>query len=177
MTDTATDTTSTDDAGAIADPAETAGAADQSAEIEKWKALSRRHEERAKANAAAAKELEELRASAMSDQEKAVVAARAEGRLAALREAAVKVVDAEVRAAAAGRSIDIEALLEGLDRTRYIDDDGEVDRDGIVKWVDRVAPAQPTGSVLDLGQGARGLDQRALNGDPLLRDLIAKVGA
>lgn len=163
-TDT-TDTTSTD----------TDETVDWKAEAEKFKALARKHEDRAKANSTAAKELEELKTASMNDQEKAVALARIEARTEALRDVGAKLVDAEVRAAAAGRNVDIDALLEGLDRSRFIDDDGDAKRDEIVAWVDRIAPADETFSV-DLGQGARGADQRALNGDPLLRDVKAKLG-
>lgn len=174
--DTATEATTTE--AAVTETVETdTDTTDYKAEAEKWKNQARKHEERAKANASAARELEQFRTAAMSDQEKAVEAARAEGRTEALRESGTKVVDAEVRAAAAGRSVDIEALLEGLDRAKFLGDDGEADRDAITAWVDRVAPKpEPTEAGFpDLGQGVRGQAQ-ALNGDPLLRDLKSKVG-
>ena len=146
-------------------------------EAEKWKGLAQKHEARAKTNATAANELDQLRKATMSEQEKAV----AEARAAADREAAVKygarLVDAEVRAAAAGRNIDVAALLEGVDRSRFLDDDGEPLVKEITAWLDRVAPvaeATPAGFP-DLGQGNRGTPALALN-DPLLKDLVAKVG-
>lgn len=137
-------------------------------EAEKYKALARKHEDRAKANAKAEKELEQLRQQSMSDTEKAIAVAKQEARTEALREFGAKVVDAEVRAAVAGRNVDADALLEGLDRARFLDDDGEPDRDAITAWVDRIAP-QPAESFPDLGQGARG-GTGAIT-DPLLRDL------
>lgn len=153
------------------------GDVDLAAEVEKWKGLSRKHEAKAKENADAAKQLDELRAQSMTDTEKAI----AEARAAADRDAAVRygarLVDAEVRAAAAGRPIDVAALLEGLDRSRFLDDDGEPDVKAIGAWVDRIAPAAETPSParVDLGQGARGNGAVALN-DPLLKDLMSKVG-
>jgi hypothetical protein len=77
----------------------------------------------------------------MSDTEKAVEAARAEARTAALREVGGRLVDAELRAAAAGRPIEVDALLEAVDRSRFITDDGDVDRKALAAWVDRIAPA------------------------------------
>lgn len=148
------------------------------AEISKWKELSRKNEDRAKANAKAATELEELRAQSMTDQERAVAQARQEARQEALIEAGQgRAVDA-IRAAAAGRPVDVEALVEGIDPTRFLGDTGEPDREAIEQWVSRVAPERTAGSS-DFGQGARGVpesDQRSLNGDPLLRDLKSKLG-
>lgn len=98
-----------------------------------------------KANGEAAKfrrELEKLRTDALSDNERAVALARAEGLAEGVKTGATRLVDAEVRAAVAGRNVDVKALLEGLDRTRFLTDDGEPDTDRIAKWVDRIAPPQ-----------------------------------
>jgi hypothetical protein len=124
--------------------ADTGDTTDWKAEAEKFKALHRKQEERAAKNAAAAKELDRIRAESATDMEKAVAAAAAEARTDALRTVGSRLVDAEVKAAAAGRDIDIKALLEGLDRSRFLDDDGEPDVDAISKWVDRIAPTGDT---------------------------------
>ncbi len=159
-------------------PADTAP--DLAAELEKWKAQARKHEDRAKANAAAAAELEQLRQQTMTDQEKAVEEARRAARAEVLAEVGASRVDDAVRVACAGRSVDVDALLDGLDRHRFLAEDGTPDRDGIAAWVDRIAPA-PTedqaAGVPDLGQGARaGLMSSPLDSDPLMRDLKAKLG-
>lgn len=150
---------------------------DQAAELERWKSLARKHEDRAKANAEAAKELEKVKAASMSDQEKAVAAARSEATTETLRKVGFRLVDAEVKAAAAGRSVDVDALLEGLDRSRFLDDEGEPKVTDIVAWIERLSPvAEETSKpFLDLGQGVRP-NSAALNGDPLLRDLKAHLG-
>ena len=132
---------------------------DLAAELDKWKAQARKHEERAKANAKAAKELEEFRKQSMTETEKAIEEARTEGRRQALTEAGTKVAAAELRAAAAGRMTaeQLDTLLDGINLARFIDDDGEVDRDALAGFVDGIAPQKDsTGSPLDLGQGARG---------------------
>jgi hypothetical protein len=173
----------TPDTGApIPDPANepepvTGGPADLAAEIEKWKAQARKHEDRAKANAAAAKELEQVRAAAMTDQERAVAEARAQARTETLKEVGAERVADAVRVAAAGRLVDVDALLEGLDRTRFLDADGQPDVAAITTWVDRVAPKPSEGPAgfPDLGQGAR-TPSHALNGDPLTRDLKNVLG-
>lgn len=163
---TTTDTTTTPDTGDLA------------AEVQKWQNLARKHEERAKANAAAAKELETLRAQSMTDQEKAVAAARTEARAEALREFGTSRVDDAIRVAAAGRNIDVDGLLEALDRARFIGENGEPDRAAIAAWIDRIAPKPDDNGPrpLDLGQGVRGGQNAALNGDPLERSLKQALG-
>jgi glucose/arabinose dehydrogenase len=129
----------------------------------------------------AAEELEKLRKAAMSEQERAIVEARAEGRLSAMSEFGARVVDAEIRAAAAGRFTDgqMRVLLQGLNRSAFLAEDGSVDEKSVHEFVDGIAPppqqATDQRTILDLGQGARG-DANALNGDPLLRDIKAKLG-
>lgn len=165
------------------------GILDWQAEANKWKALARQHEEssekaneRAKANARAAKELETLRQQSMTDQERAVAEAKAVGRSEAIATFATQLVDAELRAVAAGR-LDPKALnvlLQGLNRQAFLLDDGTVDTKSVREFVEGIAPpppepAAPERTVLDLGQGARG-DAMALNGDPLLRDIKNKLG-
>lgn len=152
---------------------------------------SRKWEDRAKANAKAAKDLEEVRRQSMTEQEQAVAEAVAAARAATLAEVGAELVDAEVTAAAAkltagGRTVDADALLEGIDRARFLGEDGKPDSAAIATWLDRVAPKaaeqpkeqQPAPAFPDLGQGNRGGGQSnmALNGDPLLRDLKTKLG-
>lgn len=156
--------TTTDPAAAPTDPPEptTETSTDTAAEIEKWKTQARKHEERAKANAAAAKELEQFKQQSMTDTEKAVEAARNEGRSEGAKSASERIARAEIRAAAAGRNVDVTALLEGVDAKRFLDDDGEPDTKAITAWMDRIAPAGdspkpkprvPTGA-RDAGTGA-----------------------
>lgn len=133
---------------------------DWKAEAEKWQSLSRKHEERAKANAEAAKERDELRRKGMSDQEKAVDEARAEVRTSTLREVGGRLAKAEIRAAAAGRMApaQLDALLDGVDVVAFLTDDGEVAADKVKKFIDGIAPpADPNAPppVPDLGQGPR----------------------
>jgi len=146
---------------------------DPAAELAKWKDLARKHEERSKANAEAAKELEKLKAQGMSETEKAVATAKAEARAEALKEAGSMLVDARVETAAAGRGIDTAALLEGLDRTRFLAEDGKPDTKAIQAWVDRLAPAgnggTPNGGRPDTGQGNRGPTSKPSDMNSLIR--------
>lgn len=180
MTDTAADTaTETTTTEATTQTVDTTGD-DPAKEIEKWKNLARKHEDRAKSNDRAAKELEALKQQTMTDVEKAAAQARSEGRTEALIEVGAKLVDAEVRAAAAGRPVDVDALLEGLDRSRFLDDNGDANQTAIAAWVDRVAPKPDedtaTTRSFDLGQGHRPDASTSLGGDPLERDLKRKLG-
>lgn len=126
-------------------------------------ALDRMKAERAQAVKEAKelrRELESVRLSSLSDAEKAVELARAETRQETLRAVGGRLVDAEVRAAAAGRlaTEQVDALLEGLDRSRFITDDGDVDRDALASWVGRFAPSTNPGPQRpygDVNQGAR----------------------
>lgn len=176
MTDTAPDTGTPDappEAPPEAPPDEAPDPAALAEELNKWKAQARKHEERAKANAAAAKELDEVRKAAMSDTEKAVEIARQQARAEVVAEFGGKLVHHAIRAAVAGRGVDADALLEGLDPTRFLNDDGEADMEAITSWVDRIAP-QPEGRIPDLGQGAR--NTTPLGGDALERMLRNAVG-
>lgn len=141
---------------------------------EDWKAKyeetlkeARKHEDRAKANAAAAKELETLKQSSMTEQQKAVEAAKGEARTETLREVGGKLAEAAIRVAAAGRQVDVDALLEGIDASKFLDDNGDPNAKAITAWVDRVAPADDGTKPppkRDLGLGARGGQQS--NSDP-----------
>lgn len=154
---------------------------DYKAEAEKFKALARKHEERAKSNAEKAKGYDELKKSQMTEQEKAVDAARAEARAEVLRESAPRLVSAEFRAVAAGRltAEQVVELIEDLDMTKYLTEDGEVDTERVTKKVDALAPKGDGKPVFpDLGQGKRtaasaSLDPRAADLAQIEADLAA----
>lgn len=128
---------------------------------------------------AATAELQKLQEANMNEVDRALSAAKAEGRTEALREAGTRMVDAEVRAAAAGRNVDTDALLEGLDRTKFLGDDGDPNRDAITAFVNRIAPSpQERGDGFktpDLAQGVRGNDI-PLGSNSLEESLRAKLG-
>lgn len=176
--ETATETTetATEEAQASTETQPQEAATDLAAELERWKAQSRKNEDRAKANAEAAKELERLKREALPEQERLVEEARAAARAEALAEVGEERVESAVRVAAAGRQIDVDAVLEGLDRKRFLSDDGKPDTAAIKAWVERIAPITETATAVDLGQGARQGSDLALNGDPLLADLKNKLG-
>lgn len=183
MSDT-TDTTTTtaeEPQGTDTTSAEPQGSdTDWKAEARKWEERAKKNEAKAKEHATAAKELEQLRQQSMTDAEKAIEHARTEARQQALAEAGGKVAAAEIRAAAAGRleAAQVETLLDGLNLARFIDDNGDVDRDKVAAFVDGIAPKTDTAPAgfPDLGQGTRSTQQMALNGDPLEQTLKQKLG-
>lgn len=113
---------------------------DHKSAAEKWKAQARKHEQRAKANAEAAKELAKIKREGMSELDKkvdeAVAAARAEERV----KSGVRVARSAFLAAAKGRLADPAEVVEDINLKRYVDDDGEVDDDAIAALVDKLAP-------------------------------------
>lgn len=148
------------------------------AEVDKWKAQSRKNEERAKANAKAQRDLDELRQQSMTEQERAVEAARAEARTEVLKEVAETRVADAFRVAAAGRGIDVDELLDGINLSRFVTDDGP-DTGAISAFVEKIAPAKSDDGdpFPDLGQGARASGSAPLNGDGLVQALKNAVGA
>lgn len=136
---------------------------------------SRKWEERAKKADA---RLDDARLAAMSEQERAIETARSEARAATLLELGqVRVGDA-FRVAAAGRDIDIDSVLEAVDLSKFLDDDGHPDTVKVGDWVERIAPLPETSAtpkVPELGQGARPTPP-GLNSSQLERDLMAKLG-
>jgi hypothetical protein len=118
----------------------------------------------------------------MSDQERADAEATAKARADALREAGGRLVDAELRVAANGRTFDTNALL-ALDRTTFLTDDGDVDADAIKTWVEEhssatetstePAPQGPLGAGIDLGQGSN--QNVAIGDDAAFRRMLTDL--
>jgi hypothetical protein len=98
-----------------------------------------------------ASRLEALELEMSSDQEKAERRAREE----ALRETAPRLVRAEFKAAAKGvlSGEQLQAVLEDLDLTKYVGQDGEVDEAKVQRKIAALAPKTGTGSSAGFGQG------------------------
>ncbi|MFJ6579252.1 hypothetical protein ACIQMY_25235 [Streptomyces sp. NPDC091368] len=101
------------------------------AERDKWQSLSRKQEERAKANADKARRFDELEAASKTEAEKlAERATAAEGKASALVQRAVR---AEVKALAAKGFADPSDAAAFLKLGDYVDDAGEIDEKAIEK--------------------------------------------
>lgn len=124
------------------------------AEVDKWKSLSRKNEQQAKSNMAAAKELEEIKKSQLSETEKLIEQTKEETALSIRREFATKLVDAELKSALQGRMLEAGALLS-FDKSSFVQDDGNIDSDAIQSWVEAHSK-QSEIPAPDLGQGSRG---------------------
>lgn len=151
---------------------------DLTAEVDKWKALARKNEERAKANSSAQAELDKLREATATEQEKAIAQARKEATTEAAKSFGSRLAEAQFRVAAAGRLTDdqLDGLLEVVDLGRFVDDNGDPDIEAITSAVSRVAPKAPDGYLPDEAQGARSATP-ALNSDGLTDALRRAVGA
>jgi uncharacterized membrane protein YqiK len=124
------------------------------AEIDKWKSLSRKNEQQAKANGTAAKELDDIKRSQLSDTEKLIEQTREETSLEIRKEYAAKLVDSELKSLLSNRSLDGSSLLD-FDKASFILSDGNIDSEAIQSWVEAHSKtAEPTNP--DFGQGARG---------------------
>ena len=124
------------------------------AEVDKWKSLSRKNEQQAKANMAAAKELEEIKKSQLSDTERLIAETKEQTALSVRREFAGKLVDAELKSQLNGRLLDAGALLS-FDKSSFIDDEGNINTEAIQSWVEAHSKTTEIPAP-DLGQGARG---------------------
>lgn len=82
---------------------------------------------------------EALRKSQMSEAEKAIAEAKQAGRAEAATEYGTRLARTELKAAAAAKQVDLAEVLEDLDLTRYVGDDGEPDLKRIQATVDRFA--------------------------------------
>lgn len=183
-TDGSPDTgTMTPDTGTDGSPDTGTDATDWKAEAAKWQALSRKHEDQAKANAAASRELAKLRRETMTEQEQAVAAAAEEATAKATAEVigrlGGRLVVAEIRGAVAGRlpAAQLDALIEHLDLRGFLDEAGEVDGAAVAAFAQSIAPEKTMPDAFpELGQGPRA---PAINGgapDPLLNALKGKLG-
>jgi hypothetical protein len=141
---------------------------DWKARFDKLQADSRKWEERAKANATAARELDQLKKSQMTEQEKAVKEAEERGKSAATAAAAARLARAEFRAAAAGRvSKDtLDGFLDYADLAKFVGDDGEPDTKAIENVVKRLGGSQKT----DFDGGARTSADRGTDMSALIRE-------
>lgn len=144
-------------------------------EIDRLKALGRKHEDRAKENYAWRKANEDkvrqydaLAEASKTEQEKAVEQARADAAAAARTEAASealgkfgpRLVGAEFRAQLAGRipAVEITKIVGGLDVRRFLTDDGEPDSEAVADYVAAIrAPVVEPAKAgrIDLGGGRR----------------------
>jgi hypothetical protein len=136
-----------------------------------WKTQSRKHEGVAKSRAdydslkEKAQRHDELEQELMSDKDRAVADAKKAAAVEATSTYMPRLVSAEFRAAAAGR-IEPERLstiLEPLDMSKFLTDNGDVDTDKVTAFVNGIAPVTGAGTRTPppAGPTSRGLGQRS----------------
>ncbi|MFF1450162.1 hypothetical protein ACFVYF_18785 [Streptomyces sp. NPDC058274] len=123
------------------------------AEVDKWKALSRTNEQRWKD---ASSERDALKQAGMSDAEKAIEAAKAEARNAALSEVGTRLAEAELRALAASAGVDLPPA-DFLNMSRFVGNDGQVNADALSQFVSSLPKRDaPPAFRQDIGLGRQG---------------------
>ncbi|MGW7248826.1 hypothetical protein [Streptomyces decoyicus] len=113
---------------------------DWKAEAEKWQALARKHETRAKENAAAAKEAARLKREGMPEQERKIDEAVAKALAEERSKNGSKLARQAFLAAAKGLIPNAGDVADDVNLSRYVNDEGEVDEDGLAELVKRLAP-------------------------------------
>lgn len=138
-------TEATPETPASPEPSETDAGRDWKAEAEKWKSLSRKNEETAKANAAAAKRLDEIESANATELERAIKKAKEEGRTEVQQSANSRLIAAEARALAAEAKFRNPALaIKAVDLSGIkVADDGSVDGTAIKALLADLAKDEP----------------------------------
>lgn len=127
--------------------------ADLQAQVDKWKAMSRKNEASYKD---AARELEQLRAAGMSEQDRAIETARQEARTSALAELNERLVAAELKAQAAAAGTNLPDA-DFLNLNRFLDSEGAPDTEAIAAFVSALPATKDTPVYRqDLGLGRQG---------------------
>jgi hypothetical protein len=141
-------TTEDDTDGGDADGGDESGGTDDAGLGEAGqKALAAERDARRKAERALKQheaELAKLREATQSEQEKALAQARAEGKAEALQTANQRLIEASVKAAAAGKLANPALAVRLLDLDEFtVNDDGEVDDTAIAKAIDALVTNEP----------------------------------
>lgn len=103
------------------------------------------------------RELAAERSKNQTESERAIEAAKTAGRQEAAVEAGKRLARAEIRAAASEKGLDVAQILEDVDLSRFVGDDGEPDDRAISRAVARWAALTPSSRPRgDIDQGLRG---------------------
>lgn len=117
-------------------------------QVSYWQHQSRRHEARVTQMSdydqlrQTAQQYQQLVEQSQTAHERAVTEARRQGAAEATAAVGSRLVAAELRAAAVGRlhPEGVNALMQGLDHSKFLAPDGNVDTDRVAAYVDAVAP-------------------------------------
>lgn len=117
-----------------------------------WKERARSAEAEARRAKDLEAELDKLRKAAMSDSEKAITEAKAAGAAEADKRWLDRVVRAEARAAAAGKTVDPDVVVALLDLSTITVTNGEVDSAALAKAIDDIVAEKPFLRLTDAGK-------------------------
>lgn len=114
-----------------------------------WKTQARKHEDRVKAMAdydalrKTADDYQRLVQASQTEQERAVAEARQSGAAEALAKVGGELVEQWMRAAIGTRLTEdrVNTILDGLDRSRFLDQNGRVDTAKVASYADNLIPA------------------------------------
>lgn len=121
------------------DPAGTDDVEKLKGALAKERLARRQAQKAAKEGATALTELQELKDRDKTETERAIEAAKAEGRQSALTESGQRLAAAEIKAALAGVVPDPKAIVEDLNLSKYVTDDGDVDEAAVTALRDKYA--------------------------------------
>lgn len=121
-------------------------------EAEKWKSLSRRHEDRWKD---LSREVQTLKEASMSDAEKAIEEAKKQAANETLKKVTERLVKAELKAIAAQKGVQLPDL-DALNLPRFATEDGDPDEERISSFVESLVPASRFAPASELGIGQQG---------------------
>lgn len=151
-----TEESATPDAGTATDNTDADQPAVKPTEtVDHWRAMARKHESRAKENAAAAKELADIKTANATDLERAVNAARDQTRTEMLASVNGRLLAAEARSAAAeARFRNPSLAIKAIDLAAVeVDAEGNVDQAALKAALAELAAAEPY--LVDDGKPAR----------------------
>lgn len=142
-----------------------------------WKAEARKWETRAKENRTAAQELEKRQRESMSEAEKAVAEAESRGRTSAITDFGQRLARSDFIAAAARRNPSWNAadVLDDINLSRYVGEDGEPDSKAIEKAVARLVPEPQSSDNGSLDLGIKQTPATAPNMNSLLRKAAGRT--
>ncbi len=169
-----------DGKGAGASGAAADDTTDYKAEAERLKAEKRSLEAN---NKRLAKERDDLKAAGMTADEKALNDAKNEGKAEGIKAAGAKLARAEVKAALAGLidPADMADIIEDIDLSKYVKDDGDVDEDAVkalrTKW-EKLTGKKPgeAGNGVRMVQGAGNGVKSTASGEDFIRGLARQKG-
>lgn len=153
------------------------------AEKDKWQNLSRETEKKFKD---IGKELESFKKKNMDESEMLFHETSQKARSEAISQFGGKLVKAEFKAAAAGRMSEtqLNSLLDNVNVSKFMNDDGDIDEKAISDFVDSIVPKvedvkkPEQKNLFDMGQGARGNGKGeaiSLADDDLAKAVMAAV--